>query len=124
MTAAKTPADLHQHLAKAYNERDVERLLALFEPNATLVPQPGQFARGSDEIRGALTGFIQIGGVMEVKTVDIVTAGDHALTRTAWSIVNGNQTTVQANGLEILRKGSDGAWRFLVDHPFGASAQA
>lgn len=48
MTEAHPPAELHQALAAAYNEKDVEGLLALFEPDASLVPQPATVVRGAE----------------------------------------------------------------------------
>lgn len=123
MNTAQTPQQLHQELARAYGERDLDRLAALFETDATLVPQPGAFARGSEEIRAALSGFLQIGGVMAVETVEVVPAGDCALTRTRWSITEAGETKISARGVEILRKSADGTWRFLLDHPFGGDQQ-
>lgn len=124
MNAVQTPEQLHQELARAYGERDLDRLAALFEADATLVPQPGVVAHGIDEIRVALSGFLQIGGVMAVETAEVVPAGDCALTRTVWSITEAGQTKISAHGVEILRKQADGTWRFLLDHPFGGDRQA
>ncbi|MBV2150120.1 SgcJ/EcaC family oxidoreductase [Sphingobium sp. AS12] len=123
MNAAQTPEQLHQELARAYGERDLDRLVALFEADATLVPQPGALARGPEEIRAALSGFLQLGGVMAVETVEIVPAGDCALTRSVWSIIEDGRTKISAHGVEILRKRADGTWRFLLDHPFGGGDQ-
>jgi uncharacterized protein (TIGR02246 family) len=123
MTAAETPEQLHQELARAYDAKDLERLVALFESDATLVPQPWAFARGSDEIRAALSGFLQIGGVMTVETVEVIPAGDCALTRTQWSITEAGEIKLSAHGVEILRKRADGTWRFLLDQPFGDAPQ-
>ncbi|MFG1304755.1 SgcJ/EcaC family oxidoreductase [Xanthobacter autotrophicus] len=124
MNAAQTPEELHQDLARAYGARDLDGLLALFEADATLVLQPGAFARGSGEIRTALAGFLQLGGVMAVETIEVVPAGDCALTRTFWSIAEAGETKLSAHGVEILHKGEDGRWRFLLDHPFGGDEQA
>lgn len=123
MSAAQTPEQLHQEMARAYGERDLDYLVALFETDATLVPQPGAFARGIEEIRTALSGFLQLGGVMVVETVEVVPAGDTALTRTHWSITEAGETKISARGVEILRKRADGTWRFLLDHPFGGDQQ-
>lgn len=124
MTLPRSPAELHQALATAYNKGDVEGLVALFEPDATLVPQPGTYVRGTTDIRNALNTFLAIGGSMKVETVHVVEAADCALTRTAWTISNGDQVAARANGSEVLRKQADGSWRFVVDHPFGAELSA
>jgi uncharacterized protein (TIGR02246 family) len=124
VSVAQTPEQLHQDLARIYNDRDLDRLAALFETDATLVSQPGAFARGTEEIRAALSGFLQIGGVMAVETIEVVPAGDSALTRTRWSITEAGAAKISARGVEILRRRADGTWRFLLDHPFGGDQQA
>lgn len=124
MSTARTPQELHQALAAAYNRKDVDGLLALFEPDASLVPRPGQLARGTDEIRRALADFVELGGSMRVEKVHVVEAGAAALSRTVWSISHGGRTSVQANGSEVVRRQADGSWRFVVDHPFGAETPA
>lgn len=124
MNATRTPEQLHQDLARAYGERNLDRLAALFEADATLVPQPGALACGSEEIRAAPSAFLQLGGVMTVETIEVVPAGDCMLTRTFWSIAEAGETRLSAHGVEILRKGEDGKWRFLLDHPFGGDRPA
>ncbi len=124
MSTAQTPEQLHQELARAYNNGNVDGLADLFEPDATLVPQPGEIAKGAAQIRAALTGFVQIGGSMSVETLEVIPAGDSALSRTVWTITEGGQTKMTATGLEILRKSNDGKWRFLLDHPFGGQQQS
>ncbi len=56
--------DLHFRFAQAFNSRDAEALIALYEPNATLVAQPGQSISGHEAIRAALGGFLALGGTM------------------------------------------------------------
>ena len=44
---ARTPDELLSLLAQALNAGDLESLLALYEPEATLVAQPGATATGT-----------------------------------------------------------------------------
>lgn len=53
---ARNPEDLHRLFAAALNAGDRDALMSLYEPDATLVPQPGQAAIGKAAIRGALAG--------------------------------------------------------------------
>ena len=53
---ARTPEELHRVFAEALNAHDLEALMALFEPEANLIPQPGQVVTGTEAIREALSG--------------------------------------------------------------------
>jgi uncharacterized protein (TIGR02246 family) len=119
-SAPRSPRELHQALAAAFNARDVDLVLALYQPDAALVPEPGQVASGRDQLRQALLGFLAVPGVMQIETVYAVQAGDVALTRSAWSLVDAGEVKLQACGTELMRARADGTWAFAVDHPFGA----
>jgi ketosteroid isomerase-like protein len=45
----------------AFNRGDLDAIIALYEANATMVPQPGQSAEGQAAIRKALNGFAEVG---------------------------------------------------------------
>jgi hypothetical protein len=51
------PEDVDSLIEKA-NAGDVEGLVALYEPNATLVAGPGQVTTGTTAIREAFNGFL------------------------------------------------------------------
>ena len=44
------PEDMAQSFAEAFNSGNVDAVLALYESNAVVVPQPGQLASGTDAI--------------------------------------------------------------------------
>jgi len=55
---ARTPEELLQRIAETFSAHDVEGAVALYEPNATLVHQPGQVATETEAIREALGGLL------------------------------------------------------------------
>ena len=55
------PSDTVDQLTQAINRGDLEAALALYEPNAVLVVQPGHLACGTTQLREALARFIEIG---------------------------------------------------------------
>jgi uncharacterized protein (TIGR02246 family) len=119
-TKPRTPHELHQALASAFNARDLDRILALYEPNSALVPQPGEVATGKAKVREALKGFLAIPGQMQVQTTYVIQLDNIALTRAQWSIRDGGEIKIQKSGTEIVRQQPDGSWLFVIDHPFGA----
>jgi ketosteroid isomerase-like protein len=57
---------------------------------------------------------------MDVATHHTTVAGDFAMTRSQWLIMDGRPIEVHHHGMEVHRKGEDGTWYFFIDHPFGA----
>jgi ketosteroid isomerase-like protein len=55
------PEDFHRRFVKAFNSADVQPLLDLYEPDASLVPQPDEVVSGHEAIAEALSQFQAIG---------------------------------------------------------------
>jgi len=83
---AKTPEQTHELFVEHFNAADIDALLSLYEPNATLVPFPGEPARGQAAIREALGRFIALKGHMELKVDKIFQADDVALIFSSWNL--------------------------------------
>jgi ketosteroid isomerase-like protein len=45
-----------------------------------------------------------------------------AVGRSEWSIRDGNEIKVAAKGIERLKRMSDGTWKVVIDHAFGAES--
>lgn len=60
--------------------------MALYEPAASLVPQPGQIATGAEAVREALGGFLALKGTMAAQVRKVIPAGDITLTHAEWTI--------------------------------------
>lgn len=116
--------DAHLLFAEAFNSGDVDSIAALYEPEATLVPQPGQVVKGVHAIRQALQGFLALKGRINVETQYVIRAEDIALLRAKWSLVgtgpDGKLMDMKGNSTEVIRRQPDGNWLFVIDHPFGA----
>ena len=55
---ATTPDEVDTLFAKALNAGDLDALTSLYEPDASLMPAPGNVVVGKVAIRGALAGFL------------------------------------------------------------------
>ncbi len=118
------PEDAHRLFAEAFNAGKLDALVALYEPEAHLISQQQQVQVGHDAIRNTLKEFLALRGKIDLDTHYEFEAGDTALLRSHWSVVgtgpDGKVLEMQGNGVEVLRRQSDGTWRFIIDHPFGA----
>lgn len=106
----------------AFNRADLDALMALYEPGATFVPQPGQVAVGAAAIREALAGFLALDGRMEIEPT-IVEAEGVALVAVSWTLAgtgpDGAPVTMNGRATDVVRRQPDGAWRWAIDVPFG-----
>lgn len=110
----------------AFNSGDLDALLALYEPEAIFVPQPGQVAAGTAAIREALSGFMALKGRLEIEEIEpkhIVQAGNLALVSGFWTLTgngpSGEPITMNGRVTDVIRRQMDGTWRWVIDVPFG-----
>jgi uncharacterized protein (TIGR02246 family) len=81
-----TPEHLLETFFAAFNRHDLETLMALYEPQGTLVAQPGMVAQGAAAVREALGAFLAMKPAMTRERSQIVMAGDTALALTRWTL--------------------------------------
>ena len=121
---ASKPEEMHRCFAEAFNAGDMEALIALYEPGASLVPQPGQAVVGHPAIRAALQSFLALKGEMTLETKHCLQAGGVALLRGEWHLTgtgpDGNPIKSQGKSAEVVRRQPDGSWLYLIDNPYGA----
>jgi uncharacterized protein (TIGR02246 family) len=113
-----------QQLSQRLSDGDLEGALALYEPDATFVPQPGRAVYGLDAIRSALTGFVRLRPKMTGEIQKVLVAKETALVINKWTLEgtqpNGTPITMGSQSADVLRRQQDGTWRVLIDDPWGA----
>lgn len=119
-----SPIDTVNELSDAINRGDLEAALALYEPNAVLVAQPGQLARGSTEVRAALGRFVELKPSLRAEAQNVIEVDDIALYTSRWTLSgadsSGQTITMGGESSDILRRQRDGRWLIAVDNPWGA----
>ncbi|KAI9034224.1 hypothetical protein DFJ74DRAFT_648624 [Hyaloraphidium curvatum] len=124
MPAPTTPGGLHAAFVAAFNAGDVAGLMELYEPDSAFVTAPGQVAKGLDAIRDAVLGLLAYRGKVQINTRWVTVVGDIALLHGEWNLhgtnpADGSPAVIEALDTEVARRGADGAWRFVIDDPFG-----
>jgi len=122
--AALRPEEVDQLFAQAFSAGDLDALVALYEPDAALVPQSGRMVTGREAIREALQGFLTLCGEFRIEVKSVVGTGDLALVRSDWSLVGtapgGCLVNLSGRASEVLRRQPDGSWLYVIDKPFAA----
>jgi ketosteroid isomerase-like protein len=125
MTDLESPDGVIRRFSDLLNQRDVDGALALDEPEATFVPEPGRRVTGSEEIRVALDRFAALEPVLVGEVETVREADGVALVVNRWSLRGrGPEGPVEMEGrsAHVLRRQGDGSWRVLIDDPCGAGA--
>ena len=118
------PEDMNPAFAEAFNSGNIDDLVALYEPDAVLVPKPGQLAKGTEAIRAALQELLALGGYMKSENQYALVHGDIALLRAKVHLVGagpaGGRLEINNHTAEVVRRQPDGSWLYILDHPYGA----
>ncbi len=120
---ASRPEDLGRLFAEALNRGDLDALVALYEPGASLTPTPGRTVTGTEAIRASLAAFLAMKPTITLSSRLVAHAGDLALVTGQWSLSmtgpDGKAATVQGRPAEVARRQPDGRWLYAIDEPFG-----
>ena len=118
------PTSTVNQLIEAINHGDLDAAVALYEEDGVLVVQPGKIARGSEELRHALEGFIAMKANLRSEAEQVIEYGDLALYLSRWNLSgtdpSGKAVTMGGQSTDILRRQRDGRWLIAVDNPWGA----
>jgi uncharacterized protein (TIGR02246 family) len=117
------PSESHRVWSDAFNRGDLEGMLALYEPDAIMVPEPGEQVTGTEALRAALEGFLAVKGTVSIETHSVVVVNDIALTRGNWTLqgtgADGKPLEMGGENAEVLRRQPDGTWLVIIDNPSG-----
>ncbi|HEX4523527.1 MAG TPA: SgcJ/EcaC family oxidoreductase [Casimicrobiaceae bacterium] len=126
MMVKGNPVELDQMFEKALNAGDIDALVALYEPQAALMPSPGNVVTGTAAIREALSGFLAAKPTITTAGRLVAQTGDIALLANKWTLSmtgpDGKPTTMSGNAVEVARRQPAGHWLFAMDMPFGMDA--
>ena len=118
------PVELDRLFEGALNGGDLDALVALYEPDAALMPSPGNVVVGGKAIREALAGFLAMKPTIRTSGRLVARTGDIALLSNRWTLSltgpAGTPATMSGNAVEVARRQPDGRWLFAMDMPYGA----
>ena len=123
MSKKMTPGEVLNSVVEGINAGDLDSLMMLYEANACFASQPGQLAKSPESVRQSLHSFIDFKGKLDLKVKRVLQASDLALVTTEWSFSgtgpDGKPVTMDARSSDVLRQQANGAWRFVIDNPWG-----
>jgi uncharacterized protein (TIGR02246 family) len=116
-----TPEALMRSFTDRVHARDLDGLVALYEPAAVFEPQPGVLVEGREAIRQALAELLALRPTMVAETVQVLQADDVALVINEWTMTgtapDGSEVRQGGRSADVVRRQPDGGWLVLVDKP-------
>jgi ketosteroid isomerase-like protein len=120
---AHKPEELDVLFANAINAGDLEAVIKLYEPGASLMPEPGALVSGTKAVREALGGFLSMKPRITLDAKKLAEAGGIALTTSKWVLEgtgpDGKPMKMEGQSAEVARQQPDGTWLFVIDNPYG-----
>ncbi|BCJ46082.1 hypothetical protein GCM10010168_50300 [Actinoplanes ianthinogenes] len=125
MPMLTTPADVITEFAAALHDGRIDDAVALYEPDAAFIAQPGAApVYGLEQIRAALAGFAALRPTLTPDIRKVVEAGGVATVLNAWTLEgtgpDGSPLHLRGTSADVMRRRADGTWGLLIDDPWGA----
>ncbi|MGB5815968.1 MAG: nuclear transport factor 2 family protein [Thermoanaerobaculia bacterium] len=123
MMPTGTPEQVLKSIVDGINSGDLDALMTLYESEAAFAAQPGSLKHGLSGVRESLAGFIAMKGTLDLEVKGVLEAGGLALVTGVWSFdgtgPDGKPVKLEGHNADVLRRQSDGSWRFVIDNPWG-----
>jgi uncharacterized protein (TIGR02246 family) len=126
---ARAPEELHALVEAAFNAGDVDRLVDLYEEDATLVVPPrGARATGKEAIRQAIEATLALRPRARMEVIDKLETDGLALTQGLWTLAgtdeDGASVEMSGRGTMVSRCHPDGSWKIVLDNPMSFDREA
>ncbi|SDD13171.1 YybH family protein [Actinokineospora iranica] len=121
-----TDIDKHQEaFGIAFNSGDVDAVNSMYVDGAVSVWEPGNPHYGEAR-REYVANFLRTRKpTVDAKVRQQLVVGDTAMLVVEWEMQaldeNGEPEHLEGVAIDVLRRGDDGFWRYVVDNPFGVS---
>lgn len=118
--------DKHQEaFGEVFNSGNADAVNAMYVDDAVSVWEPGNPLRGQGR-RDYVAEFLATRKPsVEAEVRQQLVVGDTAMLVVDWQMdtigENGDPERLEGVAIDVLRRGEDGYWRYVVDNPFGVS---
>jgi uncharacterized protein (TIGR02246 family) len=110
-------------MTEAFHKKDLQGVLASYEPNAVIIFEPEKPSSGIDAISEGFTGFFAVNPKFEYSGHEVFLNGNLAMHFAPWTMTgktqDGNEIKQSGLSVVVLRKQSNGKWLMVFDNPFG-----
>jgi ketosteroid isomerase-like protein len=121
------PEGVIPSLIERFNSGSVEVMMALYAPEAVFVANDGRTITDRVEIAALFQRDMSLGLPLKANTRHVFVCGDIAQIVVDWSIEgkgpDGKDIHLGGSASDIVRRGDDGLWRYIIDNNQGTAVR-
>jgi ketosteroid isomerase-like protein len=121
------PEGMAATLVERFNTGEVSAMMGMYAPEAVLVANDGRTITDHAKIAAELERDLKLGLPLEAKARHVFVADDIAEVVLDWSIdgtgPDGKHVHREGTAADILRRGADGLWRYIIDNNQGTAVR-
>jgi ketosteroid isomerase-like protein len=121
------PEGVIPSLIERFKSGRVSEVMALHEPKSVFVANDGRTITDHAEIAAVLERDIMLGLPLKAKVRHVFVADDTAQIVVDWSIdgtgPDGKHVHLGGTACDIVRRGADGRWRYIIDNNQGTAVR-
>ena len=121
------PEDFVASLVERFNSGKVSTMMPLYGPEAVFIENDGRTITDHTEIAARLERDISLGLPLKAQARHVFVGGDTAQIVLDWSIdgrgPGGEHVHLEGSASDIVRRGADGFWRYLIDNNQGTAVR-
>jgi ketosteroid isomerase-like protein len=126
-TLPTKPEGMVATLRERFNSGKVSAMMGMYAPDAVFIAKDGRTITDHTEIAAELERDLKLGLLLEAKARHVFVAGDIAQIVLDWSIdgtgPDGKHVHLGGSASDILRRGADGFWRYIIDNSQGTAVR-
>jgi len=123
----RKPEDLIPALIERFNSRNLEAMLEIYSPEAVFVAHDGRVITDRSEYSAQFQRDMDLGAPLKAAVRHVFVGGDTAQVVCDWSIdgtgPDGKPMHMHGTASDILRRGADGVWRYIIDNNQGTAVR-
>jgi uncharacterized protein (TIGR02246 family) len=121
------PEGFMPSLVERFNSGELSAMMALYAPEAVFIANDGRTMTDHTEIAARLERDLRLRLPLVTNVRHVFVAGDTAQIILDWSIdgtgPDGKQMHLAGSASDIVRRGADGYWRYLIDNNQGTAVR-
>jgi uncharacterized protein (TIGR02246 family) len=121
------PEDVIPSLVERFNSRNLDAMMELYSPEAVFVDMDGRVITDRNEFAALFQRDMNLGVPLKANVRHVFVGDDTAQIILDWSIdgtdPNGKHVHVHGTASDIMRRGADGVWRYIIDNNQGTAVR-
>jgi ketosteroid isomerase-like protein len=123
----KRPEDVIPSLVERFNSRNLDAMMELYSPEAVVVATDGRLMTDRSEFAAVFQRDMNLGVPLKAHVRHVFVGGDTAQIILDWAIdgtdADGKPVHVHGTASDIMRRGADGVWRYIIDNNQGTAVR-